>query len=961
MLNNLSYRRFSKTPANHLSKLLTAAALVLAPTLYSSTAAAAEETTLEEVVVTGTLIKGIDAEKSLPVTIITAEEIAKSGVANLEQLVTRISSTGTAGATRGSQLAGQSTYGLSSVSLRGLGESRTLVLLNGRRLSPLATGTSAAVDINSIPLSAIERVDVLRDGASASYGADAVAGVINFVLRRDYNGAEVTADIGRPTEKGGGGINRINILMGSTNFFDGKVSAMAGGDIEKSEALFAQDRAFSASGNRPPYFQNAATPSGRIEGIWLPGVSSDDNARDPATNPLGYSSSGYGNPFAPNRCGDINMFAAQGTGGVGGAFSNCLFDSAPFVDLFPTTEHYDMFGTLNVEISDNASLYAEANYSRNRITEAYQPSPVRVGFLSTDLAFEGSGVDPALLVYPSNPAYQSILVPYFQSHSFVDTDANGNPVTVPLSGMIGKPVAVSLRTFLTGPRTEQDTNTQTRIVAGIRGKVSSWDYDVGALFNQTKTAGAVIKGYFSQLELARILNNPANNWNPWAIGGVQTPDLTSKLQATEYVGPTLSGETKLESVDATANGAVGTLSGGDIKVALGATGRRESYKVGVPAILGSGDIAGLGGATLPADNSRTVYALYAEANTPWTAAFSTDVSARFDHYSDFGSTTNGKLSARWQPVKSFLVRAAVGSGFRAPTLPELYEPKTTGTSEEFTDPLFPGDGSVQANAINGGKPDLKPEKSRQASLGVVLSPIEGLTASVDGFYIKINDYISTPTAIELITATRAGNPGYGPLAATFNPDGTVDTVDERYVNAGSVLVKGIDVNIDWTHKLPVGTLDIALSGTYMATYDLVTLAGVQHSIGTVVQPDGASLIDVAGDGGVISRWKHTLTFNYNLGPWSATLAQNYFAGYRDVNDLNDDRHDVPKVIIYDAQLTYDVGAGTKLSIGAKNLLNKDPPIFIGTQNVNLFQYGYDPSNYDPRGRFVYVRATLKFL
>jgi iron complex outermembrane recepter protein len=261
-------------------------------------ATATEDTTkLEELTVTGSLIRKIDIETSLPVTTITRDQIRSSGVTDMEQLVRYLSMTSSVNAIATSALAGLSTYGQSSVSLRGLGDIRTLVLLNGRRLGVFA-GTGTGVDINAIPLSAIDRVEVLRDGASTVYGSDAVAGVINFILRKDYNGAEVTAQVGRPTQSGGGGQTRYSILLGQGGAAGGKVNWLATANLDTSQALFARDRDFSANGNVPPYYFSGATETGRIEGIWIPGQSADENARDPDTNPFGWSTSGYGNPAA---------------------------------------------------------------------------------------------------------------------------------------------------------------------------------------------------------------------------------------------------------------------------------------------------------------------------------------------------------------------------------------------------------------------------------------------------------------------------------------------------------------------------------------------------------------------------------------------------------------------------------------------------------------------------------------
>lgn len=936
-----------------------------------------EATQLETVEVTGSRLRRVDAETALPVTTISREEIERSGVQNIEQLISYISSADSAGASKTSDLAGLGTFGQSSVSLRGLGDVRTLVLLNGRRVSVFA-GTGGGVDIQSIPLAAIERVEVLRDGASTAYGTDAVAGVINFIMRKDYNGAGLSTDQGSPTRKGGGGNGRVNVILGDSGAGDGKVSYLLTGEVAKERALFARDRSFSSTGNNFPYYVSGATPEGRIEGQWNIGSSRATNA----ALPYGYRSSGYGNPNAPwpgpggtpnpyafdtsaapgyhsdDQCPAINMFFS-GRGGrdingdTQGDFNNCNFDSAPFVGLFPENERYTAFGSFNAQITSDMAFYAEGSFTRNQITEAYQPAPDRVAFMQTDNAFTGSGVDPAILIQPTNPNYPTQYL-----------TAIGAPTNTPY--------AVTLRAFLAGPRTEQDTNTSYRFVNGLKGNFSfakDWTYDFSAMYNQNLTAGALIDGYFSQLELARVLNNDPtvkNLWNPWAPMGTQPAAVTAALQSTKYKGPTISASSRLASVEGTTTTGLFEMAGGQSQIAIGGTARREYYKVDVPAILGSGDIAGLGGATLPEDGSRTVDAVYSELNLPVLQPLEINVAARYDHYSDVGGTTNGKLAMRYQPIKEVLFRAAAGTGFRAPTLVELFQPVSLGTSEQFVDPNDPGSGAVQVNAIIGGNQNLKPEKSKQVNLGTVISPLNDLSFGADYFWINIDKYITAPSALGLVVAAEAGTPLYGPNDVTFNtpgdPNSGVDTVNQVNRNAAKATVDGIDAFVGYKLLLGgLGKLGFDFNGTYMHKYDLETLAGVQHSVGAIVDDNGNPL-DVAGLG-VVPRWKHVASLGWTTGWVTTSLTQNYYAKYRDANDLNGNRHDVPAQSLFDAQVGVKVPLASKhevaLSVGARNLFDKEPPVFIG--NGSSFQFGYDPTMYDPRGRFLYVRVGYSFL
>jgi iron complex outermembrane receptor protein len=926
------------------TKVCTGLMLAFGGSLALGSLPALAQQQMEKVEITGSAIKRIDAETALPVTVITREEIARSGVANMEQLVHNMASTATAGAVRGSDLAGQASYGTSSVSLRGLGDSRTLVLVNGRRLAVFASD-GGAVNINAIPLAAIERVEILRDGASAVYGSDAVAGVINFILKQDYSGLELGGESGRPSQSGGGKTNRANILFGHGDLVQDKYNFMLGLDVEKTTTLYAIDRDFSKSGNQYPYFQNGATPSGRIEGNYDPSLTLAGN-KAPSTTRIPISNSGYGNPYADlGKCADIRMFAVNAPTAT---YKNCNYDSAPDVGLFPEVKRTNVFGTFKVALTPEHTLYGEAMFAKNVVTEAYQPAPARSAFFATDDLFAQNNKPVALLIYPGSTAYETIVKPYVTAHPELATLVSS-----------GLPVAVTWRAFAAGLRTEEDTLKQSRFLTGLKGSLGSWDYDVAAMYNQSKTEGRLTDGYFSQYDVAQIINSPTSGWNPWGLNGQQDAGLTSLIKGANYVGPTLTGKSTQASIDATGSTTLTQLAGGPMQLAVGSSFRRETYKIDVPPILGSGDIAGLGGATPNEDEVRKAAALYTELNMPLRKDLEVNASGRWDKYSVVGTTTNGKLSTRYTPVKELLLRGAIGTGFRAPTLPELYKPMTVGTSEQFVDPLHPEDGQIQANAKNGGNPNLKPEKSKQLSLGFVVSPTKNYSFGVDYFLIKIDDYIIQPAALALVNAARAGKPLYGDGDVEFtnnDPTSTVDTVDQRLHNAASALLRGFDVTGNWNDTFSFGKVSVDLTGTYMQTFDLKTLAGTQHSVGSIVQDDGSPL-DVASTG-VVARWKHNLSATWSTASWATTLAQNYYSGYRDANDLLGNEHRVPGTSTYDAQVAFTGIKNLKVALGAKNLFDKDPPLFIG--NGSSFQYGFDPTMSDPRGRFIYVNANYRF-
>jgi len=707
---------------------------------------------------------------------------------------------------------------------------------------------------------------------------------------------------------------------------------------EKEKTLRAKDRPYSSTGNNLPYYSAGATGQGNIEGAIRPGQYPND--REPGlfgTSP----GSGYGNPLAASgKCDTIQMYKNATNSTKGAPY--CAFDSGPYVGLIPDRELKNLTVNGTFKINNDHQLFADVLYSESVVNQLFQASPLRRSFMETDGQFAKQGVDPALILYPSNPAYQSIAVPYLQSQGF--------------TGLIGKPLAVTSRVFDFGGRSSEDTAKQSRVVIGAKGTVLGQDYEVALASNESKIHGSVPSGYFSQVAYAKIINDPANNWNPWAPGGVQTGALADKLKAAQYTGDTLVGKSKSDSFDAKVSGDLPTFASITGQYAVGYQVHHDTFTNTPSAALETGDIAGLGGATPPVDASRTVNSVFAETNFPVLKTVDLGAALRRDHYSDFGSTTNYKVNARWQPMKSVVLRASAGSGFRAPTLSDLWQPRTTGSSEQFNDPAT-HQTSLQVNAVSGGNPNLQPEKSQQRSVGVVLSPINTLTVGVDWFSIKVSDILSSPSAQEVVSGFRRGDSSYKNLVRLNGND--VDLIYTTLANTGNATVKGLDVFAQYRQNTSVGRFDVALNGTYMDQFDQTSPGGViSHKVGTLVDKDGNPVLG-ADKGGVILRWKHALSGTWTQGPLAVTLTQNYTARYETGHRQGDDvQNFIPAQATYDMNVTWKGIKNLTLSGGMRNMFNRQPSVFVPASNQ--FQYGYDISQYDPRGRFVYVTAGYVF-
>ena len=882
---------------------------------------------IQRVEITGSSVKRVDAETALPVQLITKADIARTGATSTEQLLQSIAAFSSAGATSNATGAGSSTGGLSSISLRGLGSARTLVLVNGRRLAAFAGSDGSSVNVNAIPLSAIERVEVLKDGASGVYGSDAVAGVVNFILTKKMEGVELNAGYGQPTTSGGGDNRKASIAGG---FNTDKLSIVASASYEKEKALFGRDRDYASSSTKLPYFRGNATGSGNIQGNFIPGTGPADN--------LSTNSATYGNPLAANgNCAAIGM-----TQGAGKGAPYCVYDSAPLVGLTPDRELVNLTANLNYALNANTSLFADVLYSQSRVTQTYQGSPARSDFFESDGQFATQGVPAALLLYPSNPAYQSVAAPYLQSHGY--------------GALVGQPLAITQRVLDFGPRQNIDLGKQSRIVVGAKGTVADQDYEVALSHNESKLNSSVGTGYFSQVAYAKIINNPANNWNPWAAGGVQTGALADQIQTAAFTGDFLSAKSTSDAFDAKISGDFFKLGNITPQYAVGLQSRHESYVTNPSAAYESGDISGLGGSVVAIDRSRIVNSVFGELNIPFLKTLEGNIAVRDDKYNDVGNSANYKTSLRWQPVKSLLFRASYGTGFRAPTLVDLWTPQTVGTSEQFNDPKT-GQSGLQVNALSGGNPNLQPEKSKQYSFGTVWQPTSSSSIGLDFFNINIRQILATPSAQEIVSRFRAGDPAYQNLVTLRGDE--VTGIRSVLANTGNANVQGIDFFATWRGNFDFGRLDLNLNGTYMDKFDQTSPGGVvSHKVGTVVDGNGDPVIG-AQNGGVILRYKHQLAGTWTTGPWATTLIQNFRSGYQVGHDLNDNKVFISRESIFDANVTYKGFENVTLALGVKNMFNRQPDT-PGTSVTNQFQSGYDINQYDPRGRLVYVSAGVKF-
>jgi iron complex outermembrane receptor protein len=909
------------------------------PALAQQAAAPAQ---LDRVEITGSSIKRIEGEGATLVQTLTRQDIDRLGVQTSEELLRTISAMSTASQTQLSSGTGLSTYGFSGVSLRGLGEERTLVLMNGKRLAPQAGLGGAAVNVNGIPLAAIERVEVLKDGASAIYGSDAIAGVVNFIMVKNFEGLQLGGTYGTPSASGGGQNYNVNALFGIGDITKDKYSLTVSAQWQKTEQLFGADRDFAKNGNILPYFESQATGQGNIQGNWEVDASGKPTVRSP-----GYASGGpaggFGNPLTlgGDNCAQAKMFLVSTPTSTGVGY--CQYDPAAYVGLIPQNESTSYTANFQYQLNQHAEAYVDWYYNRNIVTQAIQESPVRTSFLETDELFgvEGAPGSTArvLLVRPGSAAYTNYVLPWIAANPTLGLDPT-------------KAVGVTARVFDFGPRTSQDTSTLSRLAGGIRGDIWGQDYNIGVYQNTSKLSGSVTDGYFSQLGFAEATHNA--DWNPWELQ--QSDAFNAAIAPAKYVGPTLSATARTTNFDATMSGAAYKLPAGEMNYAVGYQYRGENYETNPSEAQFTGDIAGLGGATKGIDVARNINSVFGELQIPIVKNLDANLALRFDDYSDVGGTTNWKANFRWQPTPQWLIRGNYGTGFRAPTLSDLWLPQVLGTSAQFNDPVT-GQTDLQVNELSGGNPLLEPETSKSWQLGVVWQPMASLSLGVDYFNTEITNVISTPSTQEIVSQNALGNPAYAGLVVR-DAAGNIVATKAILANTGTIEAVGWDITGNYRQNIGPGRLDVGLTGTYYQKYDQSTPgAGTSHKVGTIVDDQGNPVIG-ADTGGVVLRYKQYMSGTWTQGAWATTLGWSYASGYDAGWDLNGNPTSIGSMNLFDLQVAWTGVKNLSLALGVNNLFGTDPDIFVPVSNQ--FQTGYDASQYDPRGRFIYLTGTFKF-
>lgn len=905
--------------------------VVLAVVALSTLSLQAQEQRVE---ITGSSIKRLASESALPVQTVTREEIDKSGLTTAAELLQKITAN-VGGLTDGASISDQSgsQRGFNGANLRGLGVSSTLVLLNGRRLANFATpGDNAGVDLNNIPAGAILRVEVLKDGASAIYGTDAMGGVINFITRKDYQGVDLSL-YALKTQEGGAGKTSFNASAGFGDLARDRFNVFAAVDLQKLDPLNSRERDFIkeydlAARLGPQLSSNPFPANVDLTAAQLTTLNNFVRA-NPGTALKGSNADGTWNPGgSATTARRVNFAKSSCTGGVNpnsitpsslGGREGCAFNYMGDTEIYPASDKVNLIGRATFQIADNHQIFGELLLSKTETD--YAASPATSGNIATSVG---------VMLPASLQAVTGITTPV--AHRFRLSDA--------------------------GKRTSRVESEAQRAVVGATGLLGAWDYDAALNYSVNKATDTNLSGWVSNTRMRAGLVSGA--YNPFVL-----PTAAGKafMDSIRLDGAARIAEGSSTSIDGKLTRALSKLDGGDMMLALGTELRREKTEFRATDVLKSNDVVGdrssSGALLADTTNERDVMGAFAEVIAPFTKQWEGQFAIRHDRYdgvynaatnftSPKLSTTNPKVGISFRPDRTMMGRASFGTGFRAPSIAEMFRPVRSGITASFVRDPVSGDVG-QLNIDRFSNPDLKPEKSKQFSFGVVFEPTRNWDGSVDFWSIRKTDIIS-----EIGEETIFSNPVYyNNPAIVARSGGFVDLITVKKENRGKLDTSGVDVALRWRgENSNLGRFGASVAGTLVTEYKFST-------------DPRSPLVDGLGrfrDDKAVQRWRHKANLDWDLGNVGLSLSNTYLSGYRDQNveglaapEWNN--RDVAAYSLWDLTGSYRFNKFLRLRGGVLNMLDIAPPF---TNQSRYFQVTWDPTYGDPRGRSYYLNLQYSF-
>lgn len=868
---------------------------------------------LDRYVVTGSNIPMAADEPALPISVVNRMNIETLGVQTTSDLLQMLPQVVGSGNYRGEQVSNPG-GGEATVALRGLPASSTLVLVNGRRvaLTSAISLSNSAVNINTIPLAAVERVEILREGAGPVYGSDAIAGVVNIILRDHYRGALLTTEYGNTTEKDAGTVI-TSLLIGASN---DRTDLVVSGSFFDSNAVYSRDRDIVKTADYRDFgaerggsdWRSSAAPRARIF------VNEETD---------------------PDGLGLVFGGAEGGTPGSAGDYRG--FTSADRYNFREVTNEvlpqtrYGFTLSARHKITDTLRLIGEAGYTKIKSFAEAAPTPL----FSDGEPFEDLAGNIVQMTIPVNNRF--------------------NPFGAGSSDGLYAADAVYKRFLELGPRSTTTDVHNVRALIALEGTFDKWTWQAGALFSRDATTN-FNANLINKRELYNQLQNSDPNVPSINVFGDWTYNLRpEQLPALERIRLNAVNDSSYEltQFDFKINGEAFELPAGPVGLAAGAERRKEQLDFNPDSAITTFNTIGSTN-QIATHGDRDVSSFYAEANVPLIAnapffhSLEARMAIRHERYSDFGNATKPGGSLSWRPIDdSFAFRFSYSEGFRAPNLQELY----LGGQESFEDLSNPNaPAQIQVRNLQSGNPNLEPEESRSWNFGFIYSPkqVEGLTLRADYYSVFKENNVGLLEAQFVFDRFLAGDPAFA-NAVQINPVNNFATLLlTPYSNLGKEISRGYDYGLSYV--LPtdnLGRFTFALDGTYLDTY--------------LYTPDKESdYLEGAGDysnaiGNSLPRHRGRLSTTWNFREVEFTVNWNYIAGLQEYIGSTDTVHEIEAYNTFDLQLAYELPRDVRLAVGVLNVADEAVPFIGGTTSD-----GYDNGTYDILGRNYYVRLSKRF-
>jgi len=851
--------------------------------------------------ITGSRIKRVDAETASAVQVITAADIARSGATTVTDVLRDLPAGNSGG--YDSEGTPSQAFGSAGISLRGLGAGATLTLINGRRVAPFGFGSASFVDTNAIPVEAIDRIEVLLDGASAIYGADAIGGVINIILRKNFEGLAVKLSGGTSAHHDGN-TGSVSLTYGQGQLEkDGYNWLLSASHRDYSPVLVnarprtrdADFRRFGLPDRRSTYSSNAYTASGYYGTTFL-GVVGD--------------------------CAPLNDASSALNG-------RCVGDSTNAVTLQSKSQRDNLYSAGTYALGGGWELFGDASLSRSRqASTMYSYGTNAYGAYTNDLVDKDG-------LYGNAPG------------------ANISYLLLPAShpqNRWGQTVAVRYL-FDDVPTTVASESRNMRYTLGARGALGKWELEAAAMYSRSLT-DTRYRGYVQDsVLLSEVLDAKGLVRNSFVLDNASAND--PALLARLYPQLNNHADTSTSSIDVHGNRELFALPGGPLAMSLGAEFRHEQFDATPDTRFTDGSISLIG--MTGSNGSRSVAAAYGELSAPVLKTVELSLAARTDRYSDFGSAFTPKAGVKWSPLQQLAFRGTYAEGFRAPSLPELHAGNTNGYSKVQDPKLCPVFDTANDNCeryvsyTTGANPDIKAEKSKSFTVGFVVEPVPRWSLSVDAYKIKRRNELSTISTIYLLENESR----YADRIVRNPVSGKIDHLSLITANLSQTETSGMDLDARGVASLGNwGRLTLTASYNRMNSYKSASTPEdpKMDYAGYYLQPKNRGRAGVMWDRG---NWTASVDWNY-VGGYKLKTSPDAACSFEAATPWYCDVH---SSLTANGYLRYTGFRNLDLSLSVHNLANKEAP-FDASQIAYL--QGYSPAYHSQISRYFQLTASYQF-